>query len=101
VSFLEPTMKQLHKLVIPKIVSNWQEIAGFLDYTGPTISAIHKSCNEDDWDCCVEMLRDWLSTENGCAPKVWHTLMERMRLSSRYHPIVNEIEKGLKELSVK
>jgi len=94
-------MKLLHKIVIPKFSEQWRDVATYLEYDIPTTEAIKKNCAENDRDCCVELLRDWLSTDHGTAPKVWHTLMENLKENPNFRPMVAEVEKELKELASK
>ena len=113
---IEPNMRQLIKIVIPKIAFMWKTVADFLDYDISTIENIehkhgHKheddseDCNiehkhrhkheDDSEDCMNGLFRDWLSTNHGVKPKTWATLLERLREIDQLTTATSDIEKEL------
>ena len=74
-------MFDLTKIVIPKVMNEWEYIAEALRYDLPTISTIKTRGNEDPKKCCRELLKDWLTTKNGAkaGPKVWSTLLDALK----------------------
>ena len=74
---VEPEMFDLLKIVIPKIINEWEYIAEALRYDLPTIRAIKEKGGDDPKKCCRELFKDWLTTNNGAkaGPKVWSTLL--------------------------
>ena len=77
VTHVEPEMFFLMKIVIPRIMIYWQDIAYALQYDISTVQEIR--VKEDPKQCCQELLEDWLSTSNGARPKVWSTLLNALR----------------------
>ena len=75
---LVPEMFDLTKLVIPKIMNEWEYIAEAFHYDIATIKAIKKIGREDPKQCCREFFMDWLTTNHGAkaGPKVWLTLLD-------------------------
>ena len=74
-------MFHLSKIVIPKIMNQWEYIAEALYYDLPIIEAIKKKGKEDPKECCREFFKDWLTTNNGAeaGPKVWSTLLDALK----------------------
>ena len=72
-------MVELTKIVIPKIMNEWEYIAEALHCDLAKIKAIRKE-GRNPRDCCREFFIDWLTT-NSCAkagPKVWLTLLDAL-----------------------
>ena len=78
----EPEMFDLTKIVIPKIMNEWEYIAEALRYELPTITAIkqQRGC-DNSRQCCRELFKDWLTTNRGAkvGPKVWSTLLDTLK----------------------
>ena len=76
-STLEPEMFYLTKIVIPKIMNEWEYVAEAFRYDLATIEAIKERGDEDPKQCCREFFKDWLTTDHGnrVGPKVWSTLL--------------------------
>ena len=74
-------MFDLNTIVIPKIMNEWEYIAEALHYDLATTKAIEKKGNEDPKECCRELFKDWLTTNNGtkAGPKVWSTLLDALK----------------------
>ena len=74
-------MFDLTKLVIPKVMNEWEYIAEALRYDLATIKAIKDKEHQDPKKCCREFFKDWLMTNNGAkaGPKVWSTLLDVLK----------------------
>ena len=74
-------MFDLTKIVVPKIMNDWQYIAEALRYDLSTIKAIREKARDDPKKCCREFFMDWLMTNNGAkaGPKVWLTLLDALK----------------------
>ena len=74
-------MVDLAKIVIPKIMNEWEYIAEALQYDLATIKAINKTGQGDPRVCCKIFFQDWLMTNNGVksGPKVWSTLFDALK----------------------
>ena len=101
---IEPNMRGLIKIVIPKIAFMWKTVADFLDYDIGTIENIehkygHKH-EDDSEDCMNGLFRDWLSTNHGVKPKTWATLLKRLREIDQLATATSDIEKELENLEI-
>ena len=74
-------MFDLSKIVIPKIINEWEYITESLRYDLATIKSIKDKECEDPKKCCREFFKDWLMTNNGAkaGPKVWSTLLHTLK----------------------
>ena len=74
-------MCDLSKIVIPKIMNEWEYIAEAFRYDINTIMAIKVKKHEDPKQCCREFFMDWLTSNNGskAGPKVWSTLLDILK----------------------
>ena len=74
-------MFDLTKIVIPKIMNQWEYIAEAFRYDLSTIDAISEKGGSDPKKCCREFFKDWLKTNNGAkaGPKVWSTLLSTLK----------------------
>ena len=70
-------MFYLTKIVIPKIMNEWEYVAEAFLYDLATIEAIKERGGGDPKQCCREFFKDWLITDHGnrVGPKVWSTLL--------------------------
>ena len=75
---LEPEMFDLTKVVIPKIMNEWEYVAEAFRYDLAIIEAIKERGNGDPKQCCREFFKDWLTTDHGnrVGPKEWSTLLD-------------------------
>ena len=75
---LEPEMFGLEKIVIPKIMNEWEYVAEAFWYDLATIEVIKEMGGGDAKQCCREFFKDWLTTDHGneVGPKVWSTLLD-------------------------
>ena len=89
-------MKDLRKIAIPSIASEWKIVADFLDYDIPIINLFAATGKEDPMKCCIELFTDWLSTDNGRKPKTWSTLIETLKTIPQLSGVAEHIEKLLK-----
>ena len=89
-------MKDLHKNVFPKIAAEWRKVADFLYYDIATIKLISETGKEDPMKCCIELFTDWLTTDNGLAPKTWSTLIKTVKEINQLSGVGEQIEEFLK-----
>ena len=71
-------MHNLIRMVIPKVSSEWEDLAYALQYKVPTVKSIKNDHRGDSRKCCKELFEDWLSTSNGAKPKTWKTLLGKL-----------------------
>ena len=74
-------MFDLSKIVIPKIMNEWEYVAEALRYDLTTITTIKQMGRENSKQCCREFFKDWLTTNNGAkaGSKVWSTLLDALK----------------------
>ena len=60
-------------------VSLLENSSGFLEYPIPKKREIIERQRGDPTKCCVELLEDWLSTDNGVKPKTWSKLLSLLK----------------------
>ena len=72
-------MHDLNRIVVPKVSAQWEDIAYALQYDIPAVENINLKCNGNPTKCCKEMFKNWLATDNGAKPKIWQTLMDKLK----------------------
>ena len=94
-------MFYLNKIVVPKIMNEWEYIAEALHYDLATIKAIKEKERADPKQCCREFFKDWLMTNNGAeaGTKVWSTLLDTLKdVDEISADIVEDIIEKVKQL---
>jgi len=90
-------MKQMHRLVIPKISIKWKAVAELLEIETDNIEDKWKG---DSADCCEEVLRVWINSDHGLQPKTWSTLILAIKEIKQLALVSEEIKKELKSESL-
>ena len=91
----EPDMWNLIKIVIPKIKAEWEDFAYSMGYDAGTVDAIEEECNGKLDKCCKKLFKDWLTTNNGCTPKTWQKVIERIKAVENLAAATENITKEL------
>ena len=94
-------MRELTKIVIPKIMNEWELISEAFDYDIPIITAIKDKERGDPKKCCREFFKDWLQTNHGveAGPKAWSTLLTILKdIDEISADIIGEITEKVKQL---
>ena len=95
-------MYDLTKIVIPRIMNQWEYVADALYYDIAVIIAIkQKKGSEDPKQCCREFFIDWLTSKNGdkAGQKVWSTLINALnKVDEIATDIVEDIVKEVIQL---
>lgn len=92
-------MKHLHEVMIPKFYTQWREVAVCLGYSQDTIDMMDKdSANEYPMQCCEDLLRDWLCTDDSVNPHNWETLINNLKQVQQMIVPAQQIEKHLSQL---
>ena len=92
---IEPHMDILNMIVVPKINSEWEDVAYALRYEIETVKSIQSNCNSNTIKCCKELFKNWLITNNGTGPRVWSTLLDAFK---KVGELVSAREEIIKEL---
>ena len=79
---------------MPRVESEWEDIAYSLRYDITTIRAIKKD-GKDCKDCCRKLFEDWLSSGHGATPKTWCTLLKKMKEVNALFAVVDDIKREL------
>ena len=88
-------MKWMHKVVVPNVCHCWWKIADYLGYPIPKKKEIERRQRGDPYDCCVELMEDWLTSDQGVTPKTWHTLVSVLKDISELSSVSHSIEQQL------
>ena len=89
-------MKWMHKVVIPEVSYCWRTIADYLDYPLAKKREIEDRQRGDPYNCCAELMEDWLTSDRGVSPKSWHTLVSVLKEVKGLSTVsVNSIEQCL------
>ena len=93
-------MFDLRKIVIPKIINEWECLAEAFYYDIPIITAIKETNQNDPRKCCPQFFKDWLTTKNGAeaGPKEWSTLFDRLKEVDISTDIIEEMIAKVKQL---
>ena len=96
---IEPKMKHLHELVIPKIHTHWKKVAACLSYSQDTIQIMDEKWESiNTTQCCEDLLRDWLCTDDSVHPHSWETLITILKEVKQLNKTAKQIEKDLEKL---
>ena len=90
-----PEMWDLIKIVIPKIQSEWEDIAYSMRYDINIVKTIKEDCQNSE-KCCKKLFEDWLTTSHGATPKTWFELLNRIKEVDSLKATVAAIEEELK-----
>ena len=88
-------MFNLLKIVIPKIKSEWDYVAYSMGYDPGTVDAIENECNGKLDQCCKKLFKNWLTTNNGCTPKTWEKIIERIKAVDNLAAVAENISTEL------
>ena len=91
----EPLIHDLNRIVVPKVSAEWEDIAYALQYDIPTIEKSSKKHKENATKCCKELFKNWLATDNGVKPKIWQTLLNKLKEIEELYGVTEDIIKIL------
>ena len=94
-------MFDLTKIVIPKIMTEWEYVAEAFRYSIQDIRGIREKGHGDLKKCCREFFIDWLDSNHGAkaGPKVWSPLLDTLKVVDEIaDETVEEITAKVKEL---
>ena len=94
-------MHDLNRMVVPKVSAEWEDIAYALQYDIPAVEKISVKCKENPTKCCKELFKTWLATDNGAKPKIWQTLMDKLKEIEELGGVTEEIMKKLIQMDPK
>ena len=72
-------MHDLNRIVVPQVSAQWEDIAYALQYDIPTVENISVRCKENPTKCSKELFKNWLATNSGAKPKIWQTLIYKLK----------------------
>ena len=84
-------MRDLNKIVVPKISAEWEDVAYELEYDISTVKNIRNK-HKDPKKCCKELFEDWLATDNGVKPKTWQTLLDKLKEIEELYGVTKDIK---------
>ena len=65
-------MKELQEVVIPKVSTQWTQIAPLMNFDSSEIQNIKGKCGDDPNKCCTELFELWLQKQPG---RQWEHLL--------------------------
>ena len=84
-------MHDLISFVIPKVASEWEDVAYALRYEISAVDCIESNFGKDVKKCCRELFKDWLKTNNGAQCKTWQTLLDALTSIEQLTSVTQEI----------
>ena len=96
---VEPKMKHIQELVIPKIFGHWKKVAASLGYSQEIIERM-----DEKWkgvnaiQCCEDLLRDWLCANDDIHLHSWETLINILKQVKQLTVPAKQIEKDIEKL---
>jgi len=93
-----PTVLELGDIVVPRVAVDWKSIASDLELKEHTIAVIEQRCRNDPRSCCMQMLSEWVITEQGVSPKTWATLLFIIKQTRKLVSACSDIENDLANL---
>ena len=88
-------MHDLNRIVVHKVSAAWEDIAYALQYDIPTVERISVKCQDNPTKCCKELFKNWLTTDDGAKPKIWQTLMDKLKEIEELVGVTEDIMKRL------
>ena len=92
-------MHNLNRIVVPRVSAEWEDVAYALQYDIPTVEKISLRCKENPTKCCKELFKNWLTTDNGAKPKIWHTLLDKLKEIEELYGVTEDIIKKLIQMN--
>ena len=90
-------MWELIKIVIPKIMSEWESLAFCMRYRPEEVEAFGKEHAQDLKGCCKKLFINWLTTGHGPNPKTYQVLLKHIKEVEELKAVSEVIEKELIE----
>ena len=91
----------LRQIVVPRVAAYWDEVSDYLEYEPEYQHLIRKKCHNDPWECCLELLKDWFSSNRGILPKSLPKLVDVLRDIPGHATTAEKIAKDLANAGVK
>ena len=91
----EPLMHDLNRIVVPRVSAEWEDVAYALQYDIPTVEKISVKHKENPTKCCKELFKNWLATDKGAKPKIWQTLLDKLKEIEELYGVTEDIIKIL------
>ena len=94
----EVQMHELNKIVIPKIMANWEDLAYCMRYKPSDVKGF-KADSQDLKGCCKKFLLNWITTNHDPQPKTYQALMNYINevddLAAASEAIKKELIQGI------
>ena len=87
-------MKWINKIVVPRIASQWEDVAFELLISGRKVE-MFKLDSKDTKLCCKKMLMAWIDTDIGEKPKTWNKLVTAINEVEELKSATEEIKEQL------
>ena len=91
-------MHDLNRIVVAKVSAEWEDIAYALQYDIPAVEKINEKHSGNPTKCCKELFKNWLSTDNGAKPKIWETLLDKLKEIEELHKETEDMMETLQQM---
>ena len=84
-------MFELSKIVIPRVLSHWKELAYSMRCSIGDVEVFDKD-GKGVHECCEQLFTNWLTTDHGPTPKTYQTLLKCIKKVDKLTAASEEIE---------
>ena len=87
-------MWELTKIVVPKVMAEWESLAFCMRYRPEEVKAFKRD-TQDVKERCKNLFDNWLTTAHGPKPKTYRTLLNCIKKINKLTSVSEVIEKEL------
>ena len=92
--FVEPKIWDLISIVTPKVKASWGSLAYSMGYDIEDVKGWEADFKESS-EKCRKLFKSWLTGGDGCTPKTWGKLLERIKAVNELNAAADEIKEEL------
>ena len=89
-------MSMLLQIVVPKVATQWDKLAYYLDFETYRVKYIKETYSNNLEKCCQEVFEHWLTSTEG--PKTWEVLLQTLKKITELTAVTEQIEKELTQI---
>ena len=93
-TFVEPKIWDLISIVTPKVKASWGSLAYSMGYDIEDVKGWEADSKESH-ERCRRLFERWLSGGDGCTPKTWRKLLERIKAVNELSSAADNIKEEL------
>ena len=96
---VEPKIKDVVKLVVPKVAAHWETVAYFMEFETSRVKIIEEKYSKNPEKCCREVFIHWLDSKEGVSPKTWEVLLKTLSDITELTAATEQIEIDIKKVA--